>query len=216
MFQAGAALKQKLLAVAAHLLEAAPGDLELADGCARVRGFAGRAVPLAELARIGNGAVPGVSMPEGVPAGLEASAYFTPKRGGYASGVHLCVVDVDPETGQVELVRYVVGHDCGTVVNPLLVEGQVYLHAALGPGSPAGRRVPSGHAQPAEPARCEGAGEAGTIGAPAAISGAVEDALRPFGVTVTRLPLNPSRILELIQGGRAASSRRPAPGPNSS
>jgi carbon-monoxide dehydrogenase large subunit len=231
VFQAGAALKQKLLAVAAHVLEAAPGDLELAEGCARVRGFAGRTVPLAEIARIGNGAVPGVSMPEGVPAGLETSAYFTPKRGGYASGVHLCVVDVDAETGRVDIVRYVVGHDCGTVVNPLLVEGQVYGGVAHGLSNalyeeaiydeqgqplatsyldytlPSAQEVPRMDVfhlvtpSPLNPLGVKGAGEAGTIGAPAAISGAVEDALRPFGVKVTRLPLNPSRILALIQGG---------------
>jgi carbon-monoxide dehydrogenase large subunit len=195
-----------------------------------VRGFAERVVTLAEVARIGNGAVPGVSMPEGVPAGLDASAYFTPKRGGYASGVHLCVVDVDPDTGRVDIVRYVVGHDCGTIVNPLLVEGQVYGGVAHGVSNALyeeaiydaqGQPLTTSYLDYVLPSACEvprieivhlvtpsplnplgvkGAGEAGTIGAPAAISGAIEDALRPYGVKVTRLPVNPSRIIEMMLG----------------
>ena len=203
----------------------------MANGAVRVRGFAERKVPLAEVARVGNGAVPGFSMPEGVPAGLDASAYFTPKRGGYASGVHLCVVDVDPDTGCVDIVRYVVGHDCGTVINPLLVEGQVHGGVAHGLSNtlyeeaiydaqgqplatsyldytlPSAREVPTMDVfhlvtpSPLNPLGVKGTGEAGTIGAPAAISGAIEDALRPFGVHVTRLPLNPSRISELIRRG---------------
>jgi carbon-monoxide dehydrogenase large subunit len=229
VFQAGGELRQKILAVAAHLLEAAPADLELADGHVRVRGFADRAVPLAEVARIGNGAVPGVSMPEGVPAGLDASAYFTPRRGGYASGAHLCVVDVDPDTGRVDIVRYVVGHDCGTVINPLLVEGQVYGGVAHGVSNalyeeaiydergqplttsyldyvlPSACEVPPIETvhlvtpSPLNPLGVKGAGEAGTIGAPAAISSAIEDALRPLGVKVTRLPLGPSRIRDMLR-----------------
>jgi carbon-monoxide dehydrogenase large subunit len=229
VFQAGGELKGKILRVAAHLLEAAPDDLEIAGGFVRVRGFADRTVPLAEVARVGNGAVPGFSMPEGVPAGLDASAYFTPRRGGYASGVHLCVVDVDPDTGRVAIVRYVVGHDCGTVINPLLVEGQVYGGVAHGvsnalyeealyddrgqplttsyldyvlPSACEVPRVETVHLvtpSPLNPLGVKGAGEAGTIGAPAAISSAIEDALRPFGAKVTRVPLDPSRIREMIQ-----------------
>lgn len=230
VLQAGAALKQKILAVAGHLLEAAPADLELRDGAVHVRGFDARSVGLAEVARVGNGAVPGFSMPAGVPAGLEASAYFTPERAGYASGVHVCVVDVDPDTGHVDIVRYLVGHDCGTVINPLLIEGQIYGGVAHGVSNalyeealyddagqplatsyldyviPSAREVPRVEIvhlvtpSPLNPLGVKGAGEAGTIGAPAAIAGAIEDALRPFGVRVTSFPLNPSRIVEMIHG----------------
>jgi carbon-monoxide dehydrogenase large subunit len=235
VFQAGRELREKILRVGAHLLEAGPDDLEIAEGRVRVRGFADRTVGLADVARVGNGAVPGFSMPRGVPAGLDASAYFAPERGGYASGVHLAVVDVDPDTGRVDIVRYVVGHDCGTVVNPLLVEGQIYGGVAHGVGNalyeeaiydaegqplttsyqdyllPSASEVPpveivhQSTPSPLNPLGVKGAGEAGTIGAPAAIAGAVEDALRPHGVTVTRLPLTPSRIRAMIRDRGQAS-----------
>jgi carbon-monoxide dehydrogenase large subunit len=230
VFQAGTALREKILAVAGHLLEAAPADLTIEDGAVCVRGVPDRRVALTEIARLGNGVVPGVSMPRGVPAGLEASAYFAPERGGYASGVHVCAVDVDRETGRVEIVRYLVGHDCGTVVNPLLVEGQVYGGVAHGVSNtlfeealydeqgqpmatsyldyllPSAREMPPMDVfhlvtpSPLNPLGVKGAGEAGTIGAPAAISGAIEDALRPLGVAITRLPLSPSRLRAMIRG----------------
>jgi carbon-monoxide dehydrogenase large subunit len=230
VFQAGTALREKILAVAGHLLEAAPADLTIEDGAVCVRGVPDRRVALTEIARLGNGVVPGVSMPRGVPAGLEASAYFAPERGGYASGVHVCAVDADPETGRVEIARYLVGHDCGTVVNPLLVEGQVYGGVAHGISNtlfeealydeqgqpmatsyldyllPSAREMPPMDVfhlvtpSPLNPLGVKGAGEAGTIGAPAAISGAIEDALRPLGVAITRLPLSPSRLRAMIRG----------------
>jgi carbon-monoxide dehydrogenase large subunit len=229
VLQAGTALKEKILAVAGHLLEAAPADLELKDGAVHVRGFPARSLALAEVARVGNGAVPGFSMPAGVPAGMEASAYFTPERAGYASGAHVAVVDVDPDTGDVEILRYMVGHDCGTVINPLIVEGQIYGGVAHGVSNalyeesvygddaqplatsyldyviPSAREVPRMEIvhlvtpSPLNPLGVKGAGEAGTIGAPAAIANAIEDALRPLGARVTSLPLNPSRIVGMIE-----------------
>src|SRR5262245_26433910 len=108
ILEAGGVLREKILSVAAHLLEAAPADLEIADGAVRVRGLADRGVPLAQVARLGNGGVAfGMVMPGGLSVGLEASAYFTPSQAGYSASAHVCVLDVDPDTGEVTIVRYV-------------------------------------------------------------------------------------------------------------
>ena len=103
ILEAGGALRQKILAVAAHLLEAAAADLEIVDGAVRVRGLPDRGVPLAQVARLGNGGVAfGMVMPGGLAVGLEASAYFTPSQAGYSASAHVCILDVDPETGEVD------------------------------------------------------------------------------------------------------------------
>ena len=103
ILQAGGALREKILAVAAHLLEAAPADLDIADGAVRVRGVPGRGVPSPQVARLGNGGVAfGMVMPGGLAVGLEASAYFAPSQAGYSASAHICVLDVDPETGEVD------------------------------------------------------------------------------------------------------------------
>jgi carbon-monoxide dehydrogenase large subunit len=233
ILQAGGALRAKILAVGAHLLEAAPADLEIVNGGVRVRGLPDRTVPLAQVARLGNAGVGfGMVMPGGLPAGLEASAYFTPSQAGYSASAHVCVLDVDPDTGEVAIVRYVVGHDCGNVINPLLVEGQILGGVAHGlsnalyeealfdeqgqplAGSfldyplPSAREMPRVEMfhlttpSPLNPLGVKGAGEAGTLPVTAAVAGAVEDALRPFGVRVTRMPLNPARISDLVHGTR--------------
>lgn len=101
---------------AAHLLEASAMDLEIADGALHVRGLPDRRVPLAQIARLGNGGVAfGMVMQGGPSVGLETSAYFTPSQAGYSASAHVCILDVDPETGEVAIVRYLVGHDCGNV-----------------------------------------------------------------------------------------------------
>ena len=189
ILEAGGALREKILAVAAHLLEAAAADLDIADGAVHVRGLPDRGVPLAQVARLGNGGVAfGMVMPGGLAVGLEASSYFTPSQAGYSSSAHVCILDVDPDTGEVTIVRYVVGHDCGNVINPLLVEGQILggvahglsqrplrggvlrragpepggelprLPAALGPRDAAHRDVPPDHAEPHQSARRQGRG----------------------------------------------------------
>src|SRR6185369_16729465 len=233
ILQAGAALREKIVAVAAHLLEVAPADLEIVDGAVRVRGLPDRGVPLAQIARLGNGGVAfGMVMPGGLSVGLEASAYFTPSQAGYSASAHVCILDVDAATGEVTIVRYVVGHDCGNVINPLIVEGQILGGVAHGLSNalyeeamydaqgqslassfldyplPSAREMPRIEMfhlttpSPINPLGVEGAGEAGTL--TAAVAGAVEDALRPFGVRVNRMPLNPARISDLIHGPQAA------------
>ncbi|HUG36093.1 MAG TPA: xanthine dehydrogenase family protein molybdopterin-binding subunit, partial [Candidatus Limnocylindrales bacterium] len=130
---AGGALREKILAVGAHLLEAAPADLEIVEGQVRVRGLPDRGVPLAQVAQLGNrGVAFGMVMPGSVKVGLEASSYFAPSQAGYSASAHVCILDVDAETGEVTIVRYVVGHDCGNVINPLIVEGQILGGVAHG------------------------------------------------------------------------------------
>jgi carbon-monoxide dehydrogenase large subunit len=230
ILQAGGALREKVLAVAAHLLEAAPADVEIVDGAARVRGLPDRRVPLAQIARLGNAGVGfGMVMPGGLPVGLEASAYFTPSQATYSASAHVCVLDVDAETGEVTIVRYVVGHDCGNVINPLIVEGQILGGVAHGLSNalyeeavhdeqgqsltqsfldypmPTAREMPRIEMfhlttpSPVNPLGVKGAGEAGTLPVTAAVAGAVEDALRPLGARVNRVPLHPARIGDLIR-----------------
>jgi carbon-monoxide dehydrogenase large subunit len=150
----------------------------------------------------------------------------------YTNGTHVCEVEVDPETGNVRLLRYVVVHDCGRMISPMMVEGQVHGALAHGIGAtlyewmrydatgqpqtvtfadymlPTSDTVPSieiHHMEsptPLNPLGVKGAAESGTIGAPAAIVSAIEDALRPFGVRVTDLPATPERLLTLIQSAQ--------------
>ncbi len=226
MFEAATQVRTKLLQSAGALLEAAPHDLEVQGDRVVVRGT-DVGVPIGEIARIANVGQPGLTMPEGVTAGLEASSYFNPPRAGYSSSVQVCVVDVDAETGKVEILDWVVGHDCGTVVNPLLLEGQITGGVAHGlsnalyeeavyaaDGTPLTTSyldypIPSAHEMPwltmyhqetpspLNPLGVKGAGEAGTLGVPAVIANAVEDALRPLGVRITRTPLSAGMLADL-------------------
>ena len=157
----------------------------------------------------------------------------------YTSAVHVAVVEVDAGTGAVRLLRYLVAHDCGTVINPMIVEGQIHggvaqgiggglleemvydeqgqlltgtLHGLSRPdrdgGAATSRRCTSSTRRRAIPLGVKGIGEGGAISPPAAIANAVEDALAPFGVRVTRAPLGPSRVLELIAEGAARLAGR--------
>jgi carbon-monoxide dehydrogenase large subunit len=229
VLRAGTELKAKIIDTAAHLLEASPDDLEIADGAVRVRGAPDRAAPLRDVARLGNsGRAFGMVMPAGLSVGLEASAYFTPAQAGYSGSCHVCILDVDPESGEFTIVRYVVGHDCGNVINPLLVEGQMLGGVAHGLSNalyeravydasgqslvtsfldyplPSAREMPRLEMfhlttpSPINPLGVKGAGEAGTLPVPAAVANAIEDALRPFGARVTRMPLNAAGISDLV------------------
>jgi carbon-monoxide dehydrogenase large subunit len=229
MMQAGGELKGKILKIAAHLLEADAEDLEIVDGSVRVRGVPARSVTLQQVAQLGNnGRAFGMVVPGGLSIGLEASAYFTPSQAGYCGSCHVCILDVDPDSGEVQIVRYVVGHDCGNIINPLIVEGQILGGVAHGLSNalyeeaffdqdgqalassfldyplPSAREMPRIEMfhlttpSPVNPLGVKGAGEAGTLPVPAAVANAIEDALRSFGVRVNRMPLNPARISDLI------------------
>src|SRR5262249_4805738 len=224
ILEAGGALRHKILNVAAHLLEAAPTDLEIVDGTVRVRGLPDRGVPLAQVARIGNGGVAfGMIMPGGLPVGLEASAYFTPSQAGYSASAHVCILDVDPDTGEVTIVPDVVGHDCGNVINPLIVEGQILGGVAHGLSNalyeeamydeqgqnlassfldyplPSAREMPRVEMfhlttpSPINPLGVKGAGEAGTLPVTGAVAGAGGGAPPPLRTPRDTQPPNPPR-----------------------
>src|SRR5437867_12552021 len=222
-------VREKIVALAAKLLECAPGDLELRGGRVSVKGSPEQGLSLGELAVKGNPRRGAVT--PGTEPGLEATAYFGPDRGNAASGVHAMIVEVDAETAQVEIVRYVVVHDCGTVINPMVVEAQVQGGVAHGIGNafyeqlifddngqlmnasfmdyllPTALDVPTvelAHLEtpsPLNPLGTKGVGEAGAIPTGAAFAQAVEDALSGSGVEVTEIPLSPNRLFELMSAG---------------
>ncbi|MGH7309520.1 MAG: xanthine dehydrogenase family protein molybdopterin-binding subunit [Candidatus Rokuibacteriota bacterium] len=235
--QAAADVRRKTLAVAAHQLEAAPEDLVLENGRVSVRGTPGRQLTLAEVATLASAPRPGYALPSGMTPGLEATAYAPVAQSTYSSGAHAAVVEVDPETGAVRVLRYVAVDDCGTVINPMIVEGQVHGGIVHGIGNalleevvydaagqlmtgtlmeyalPRAGDVPGLEVHhvvtpsPLNPLGVKGAGEGGTLPAPAAIANAVADALRPLGVEVTEMPLTRERLWRRI---RAASPSAPA------
>ena len=132
---AAAEVRKKALAVAADHLEAAPEDLTLEDGRIAVRGAPGRGLALGDVAAIATAPRPGYAVPGGMDPGLEASGYVHVLQSTYSSGAHAAVVEVDAETGAVRLLRYVAVDDCGTMINPMVVEGQVHGGIAHGIGN---------------------------------------------------------------------------------
>ena len=225
---AARAVREKILRLASEELEVAAEDLELSDGEVRVRGVPGKALPLGELALLAN-PMRGAVKP-GTEPGLEATDYFGPERGATASGVHAMIVEVDPETMLVEIKRYVVVHDCGEVINPLILDGQIHGGVAQGIGNafyeqlhfdddgqllnasfmdyllPTALDVPRieiGHhvtPSPLNPLGVKGAGEAGAIPVGPLFAQAVEDALGRPGFEIREIPLSPSRLWELYNG----------------
>jgi aerobic carbon-monoxide dehydrogenase large subunit len=227
--QAAAVVRKKALAVAADHLEVAPEDLVIDDGRVTVRGAPHRGLPLAEVAAIAEAPRPGYALPSGMDPGLEASAYAPVVQSTYSSGAHAAVVEVDPETGAVRILRYVAVDDCGTMINPMIVEGQVHGGIAHGIGNalleevvyngagqlvtgtlmeyalPRAFDVPDLEVHhvvtpsPLNPLGVKGAGEGGTLPAPAAIAGAVADALSGLAPSVTEMPLTRERLWRRIQ-----------------
>ncbi len=231
---AAVAVRGKILRLASEQLEVAEEDLELVDGQARVRGVPGKSIPLGELALAAN-PMRGAVKP-GTEPGLEATDYFGPERGATASGVHAMIVEVDPETMLVEIKRYIVVHDCGEVINPLILDGQIHGGVAQGIGNafyeqlhfdddgqllnasfmdyllPTALDVPRmeiGHhttPSPLNPLGVKGAGEAGAIPVGPLFAQAVEDALASPGFEIREIPLSPSRLWELHEAFRATGS----------
>ncbi len=223
-------VREKILALAAPLLGAPPEDLVLEAGRVQHRSAPERGIALGDLARKAN-PLRGAVTP-GTEPGLEATAYFGPDRGNAASGVHAMIVEVDAETATVEIKRYVVVHDCGTVINPMVVEAQVQGGVAHGIGNafyeqlifdangqlmnasfmdyllPTALDVPNvemAHIEtpsPLNPLGTKGVGEAGAIPTGAAFAQAVEDALAGTGVEITEIPLSPNRLFELLEAAR--------------
>jgi carbon-monoxide dehydrogenase large subunit len=228
-----AELRTKLVAIAAHKLEAAAADIELGGSRAGVRGDPAAGVSFAELADIAY--FQPFALPPGTAPGLEASGRYTPSAPIlWACATHVCTCEVDVTTGAVRLLRYIVGEDCGHMINPAVVEGQIAGGVVQGIGGalleelacdadgnpvatsfmdyllPTAADVPVieyAHVETAPgpgPGGYKGVGEGGAIGAPPAVVNAVADALAPLGVTITRLPLTPAAVVALIEEAQLA------------
>jgi carbon-monoxide dehydrogenase large subunit len=220
-------VKDKALALAAHLLEASPEDLEFAEtaGAVHVRGAPDRQISLGQLA---SAAAPGKPLPDGMAPGLEATHYFLAPRATFASGVHIAVVEIDPDTLEVKILAYTVVSDAGPLINPLIVEGQIVGGVAQGIGGalfeeltydqqgnflsqtladycmPSAVQIPEvqiAHLHtpsPLNPLGVKGLGEGGAMAPPAAIANAVEDALGHLGVRIDATPITPTRLATLL------------------
>ncbi len=225
---AAGAVRKKVLAIAAHLLEASAEDLELVDGKVFVKGVPGMAVGFREIASAVAG-VPGYALPEGITPGLEAEASFMPDNVAYANGAHGAELEVDIGTGHVRINRYVIVHDSGTLINPFIVDGQVHGGVTLGLGHalfenmiyddqampqstnlaeyliPTAPEVPNYeiiHQESAtdrNPIGVKGVGECGVMTAAPAILSAIENALQDFDIKLDKYPVTPSDIIAKIQ-----------------
>jgi len=226
--QASDKVVEKVKKIVAHLLEAAPEDIELSDGKFSVRGT-DKGMALADVSLAAY--VP-ENLPEGMEPGLEETNFYDPGNFVFPFGAHAAVVDVDGETGKVSLVRYVAVDDCGPAVNPKLIDGQVHGGIAHGVGQalfeqvvydeegqlvtgtfvdyalPTAAEFPSFETDrtetpsPVNSLGVKGVGEAGTIAASPAIVNAVTDALRPLGVSFLNMPLTPMRVWQAIEEAR--------------
>ncbi len=228
IYSAATEVRKKILKLAGEKLEVAEEDLELGDGEVRVKGVPDSAVKLGQLAMEAN-PLRGAVKP-GTEPGLEATSYFGPESGTTASGVHAMIVEVDPDTMLVAIKRYIVVHDCGRVINPLILDGQIHGGVAQGIGNafyeqlvfddngqllnasfmdfllPTALDVPHieiGHHEtpsPLNPLGIKGAGEAGAIPTAALFAQAVENALGDDAPEILEIPLSPNRLFELVYG----------------
>jgi carbon-monoxide dehydrogenase large subunit len=223
-------VRAKAIKVASEILEAAEQDLVLEDGAVRVAGT-DRTVSIGEIAVKLQGLL-AMPMPGGLEPGLAATAYFETRQTTFANGTNACEVEVDVETGQVKILRYVVAHDCGRLINPMLVDGQIRGGVVHGIGNAlyermvydeAGQPLTTNYGEyllpmamemprieithlespsPRNPLGVKGAGEGGTIPAAACVISAIEDALSPLGVRIAHHPVSPPDILALIEQAR--------------
>ena len=236
-------VRDKALRIAADALEASADDLEIVDGLVRVAGAPDTAIALKTIAVLSNplryafdasaeaatqfaagGSVDLPPVPEGEEPGLEATGYYSPVRSTFASGMHAAIVETDPLTAEIRVLRYCVVHDCGTLINPMIVDGQIHGGVAQGVGGalyerivydqagqlvnasfmdflmPYSTEVPTietAHLQtrsPLNPLGIKGAGEAGVIPGMAVFAAAIEDA---EGLPITRMPISPSELYAL-------------------
>jgi aerobic carbon-monoxide dehydrogenase large subunit len=230
--QAALAVRGKALAIAAYLLEAGVEDLELADGAVRVRGAPQMQVALGAIARAVTG-IGGFPLPGDLAPGLGATEHVVIDAMTYANGTAVAEVEVEIETGRVVLLSLVIAHDCGRILHPMIVDGQILGGAAHGIGNalfewmgfdgegqpvttnlgeyllPSAPEVPQiiilHHESPTalNPLGVKGVGECGVLPIPAAIIAAIEDALQPWGVEIAQAPIRPHEILALINRSRS-------------
>src|SRR5437016_1098100 len=223
-------LKEKLFRIAAHVLEAPLADLELVDGRVRVRGAPQSSLTIAQLAQ--KAYLAPMELPPGMEPGLEATHAFDPPALTFSSGTHICRVEIDPETGALTIPRYTIVEDCGRMLNPRVVEGQLHGATAQGLGGalleevvygadgqdrsatlldyaiPIAALMPSFEVEhlerldPNTPLGMKGMAEGGVRGASPAISNAVADALAPLGINAVRQPFTARQLAEAIRNAR--------------
>jgi len=224
---------EKSKRIAAHMLEAAPEDIELTAGRFHVRGFPDRSKGLADISLA---AYLAHSMPAGMEPGLEAMSFFDPPNFTYPFGTHIAMVEVDADTGHVTLLRYIAVDDVGNVINPMIVDGQLHGGIAQGVaqalwesaeyddsaqlltgslmnyGLPKANQLPffeldrTVTPSPVNPLGVKGVGEAGAIASPPAVVNAVMDALSPFGIAHLDMPLTAPKVWQAMQAARANGS----------
>jgi carbon-monoxide dehydrogenase large subunit len=230
---ASVAVRNKVLDIAAHTLEANRDDLVIADGVISVRGTPSQATTFGDIAKTAYRAAD--SLPADLDSSLEATVRFRPSRlPTWSNATHICVVEVDRTTWTPRILRYIVSEDCGRMINPQIVEGQIFGGVVQGIGGvlyedfvydsdgnplttsfmdyllPTTTEVPTieiGHIETVSstnPGGYKGLGEGGAIGSHACVANAVSDALAPLGVIVTRTPLGPNDIYELVQAAGGA------------
>jgi len=232
--RAAVLLAERVKEVASHLLEASAGDLEIEEGKVSVRGSPDRSIEVAAVARAAH--LEAQLLPEGEAGTLDANAGFDPP-GTFSNATHGAVVEIDPETGEVRIDRYVVAEDCGVMINPMIVEGQVRGGVAQGIAAalyerfvyddegqpvtstlmdylvPTATEIPPIEIMHLE-TPCEftetgakGVGEGGTMGAPAAIACAVADAVAHLDIEIDDLPITPDRLRAAIKGSHEGNTR---------
>ena len=224
-------LKEKMKKIVAHRLETTPEQIEIGNGKLHVKGQPAKSMAFTDVVTIGYGAV---NLPPGVEPGMETTRFFEPSNFTFPFGTHVCVVEIDEETGEPKITKFVAVDDCGNVINPLLVEGQVHgglvqgigqaLHeeivydenGQLLTGSLMDYAVPRAHdfpefeldrtvtPSPVNPLGVKGVGEAGTIGSTPAVVNAIVDALSDFGITNIDMPVRSEKIWKILKGRKAS------------
>lgn len=230
-------VREKALQIASQILDKPVEALEISDGRVREKDGSNLSLSLGDLAREASG-IPGYSLPKGIEPGLECTTNYMPEGLAYSFGTHAAEVEVDPGTGQVRFLRYVIVSDCGRLINPQIVDGQIKGGAAHGIGNalfermsydenaqpvttnfgeyllPSAPEIPQielTHREtpsPLNPLGVKGVGEVGTIPVTAAVVAAVEDALSPFEIRLDDIPVTPDRLVELITASRTQDEIR--------
>ncbi len=220
-------VRDKAQIIASGMLEVSVADLEWNKGSFHVKGDPSKSVTIQDIAMKAHGAG---DLPPGVEGGLEAQICYNPENLTYPHGAYICVVDIDPGTAQVKVRRFIAVDDCGTRINPMIIEGQVHGGLTDGVGMalmemiafdedgnclggslmdyliPTALEVPDWETgftvtpSPHHPIGAKGVGESATVGSPPAVVNAVVDALKPFGVRHADMPLTPSRVWDAMRG----------------
>jgi carbon-monoxide dehydrogenase large subunit len=220
-------VRDKARIIASGMLEVSVADLEWEKGAFRVAGDPDRSVTIQEIAMRAHGAG---DLPDGIEGGLDAQICYNPSNLTYPHGCYICVVDIDPGTAVVTVRRFVAVDDCGTRINPMIIEGQIHGGLTDGVGMalmemiafdesgnclggsfmdyllPTALEVPDWETgftvtpSPHHPIGAKGVGESATVGSPPAVVNAVVDALKPFGIRHADMPLTPSRVWDAMQG----------------